>query len=96
MWIKCEFALKVAISHLGEIKNCLYLKENFGNYKYVSIAEAIETNEFQRLWHVSKNNIKVCQSCEYRYACMDCRAFVEDSNDPFSKPLKCFINDEKN
>jgi hypothetical protein len=31
----------------------------------------------------------VCKDCEFRYICTDCRAYLEDPYNEYSKPLKC-------
>ena len=44
---------------------------------------------FKEKWGISKDHISVCRDCEFRYACSDCRAYLENPEDAFSKPLKC-------
>jgi len=34
----------------------------------------------------------VCQDCEFRHICTDCRAFIKDSNNIYSQPAKCGYN----
>lgn len=80
---------KLAINQNGDIKNCLHLNNSYGNFKNSNILKVINSKEFQELWHISKNKIKICNCCEYRFACLDCRAFVEDISDPLSKPKLC-------
>jgi hypothetical protein len=46
-------------------------------------------NRFRSAWHIKKDMIKKCRDCEFRYACTDCRAYLEDPQDILSKPLKC-------
>ena len=38
---------------------------------------------------IQKDQIAVCKDCEFRYICTDCRAYKEDPEDDYSKPLKC-------
>jgi len=61
----------------------------FGNIKEVSLVEAIGHAEFKAFWNTTKDQVKVCQDCEFRYICTDCRAYIEEPEDKYSKPLKC-------
>src|SRR5690606_3566602 len=80
---------KVSLDIYGNIKNCPSQRESFGNIKNTSIRDAIKNQKFQSLWKVKKDDIKICQVCEYRYICTDCRIFIQDENDQLSKPSKC-------
>ncbi|MBG0782631.1 MAG: grasp-with-spasm system SPASM domain peptide maturase [Bacteroidales bacterium] len=82
---------KVSINTKGDIMNCPSLNKSFGNIKSCSIVDIIKTQEFQRLWSLSKDKITTCKQCEYRYMCSDCRAFRE-SKSLYSKPSKCQYN----
>lgn len=83
---------KIAIDPEGYIKNCPSMKESFGNIKDTTLAEAIEKPGFKKYWNITKDQIAVCKDCEFRYICTDCRAYVENPEDDFSKPLKCGYN----
>ena len=63
--------------------------ESFGNIKNTTLVEAIEKINFKKFWNISKNQIEVCKDCEFRHICTDCRAFTENPEDHYSKPLKC-------
>ena len=80
---------KIALDVAGNIRNCPSMKTSFGNINEISLLQALETKGFTDLWTVHKDQIKVCRDCEFRYACSDCRAYLEDPGDMFSKPLKC-------
>ncbi len=80
---------KIAIDEEGLIKNCPSMQRSFGHHKYVKLLDVVHDKVFQEMWYINKDNIKKCQVCEFRYACTDCRAYVEDPQDLFSKPLKC-------
>jgi SPASM domain peptide maturase of grasp-with-spasm system len=83
---------KVAIDKAGEIRNCPSMPTSYGNIAGTSLAEAIGAPGFQDVWHVNKNQISVCKHCEFRHVCTDCRAYLQDPADPYSKPLKCGYN----
>ncbi len=83
---------KVCIDENGYIKNCLSLGKHYGNINEVDLKEVVKSEEFQKLWHIKKDNIKICKDCEFRHMCMDCRAFIKDSKDIYSQPSKCHYN----
>lgn len=80
---------KVSIDCNGEIKNCPSMTTTFGNVAEVSLSKAIASRGFEDLWKVSKDQISICSDCEFRHVCTDCRAFIEDSANIYSKPSKC-------
>lgn len=80
---------KISIDTEGNIKNCPSMKESFGNIKDTSLAEALQQPGFRQYWDITKNQVMVCRDCEFRHICTDCRAYREDPEDQYSKPLKC-------
>lgn len=80
---------KVSVDVNGDIKNCPSFPGSFGNISTVNLNEALNHPKFQDAWNIKKDAITVCKSCEFRYICTDCRAFIEDPEDLHSKPLKC-------
>jgi SPASM domain peptide maturase of grasp-with-spasm system len=80
---------KISIDVDGNIKNCPSMKESFGNVQDTTLEEALAKRGFKKHWNTTKDKIKVCQDCEFKYICTDCRAYTEDPNDKYSKPLKC-------
>lgn len=83
---------KVTIDKNGFIKNCPSIQNNFGNSQFINLIDVINTKEFVRLGLINKDKIETCKECEFRYNCTDCRAFLSNPNDIFSKPLKCGYN----
>lgn len=83
---------KVTIDKNGKIKNCPSLNNDFGNLKKINISDVINSKEFMVLGDINKDKIDVCKECEFRYNCTDCRAFINDSSNIYSKPLKCGYN----
>lgn len=83
---------KISIDVNGEIKNCPSMAKSYGNIKDTTLAEAIEKTGFKDLWFINKDKIHVCKDCEFRYICTDCRAYIENPEDIYSKPLKCGYN----
>ncbi|MGB3467495.1 MAG: grasp-with-spasm system SPASM domain peptide maturase [Cyclobacteriaceae bacterium] len=80
---------KISIDQSGNIKNCPSQSFSYGNNSNTSLTEVLRNKNFKSLWSIKKDDIKICQDCEYRYICTDCRVFLEDANDQYSKPLKC-------
>ena len=83
---------KISIDTEGYIRNCPSMKEHYGNIKDTTLQEALVHPDFKKYWFVNKDQISVCKDCEFRYICTDCRAYVENPEDMYSKPLKCGYN----
>ncbi len=80
---------KISIDTEGNIKNCPSMATSFGNIKDTTLTEALEKKGFKAYWKINKDKIKICKDCEFRHICTDCRAYLEDPKDIYSKPLKC-------
>ena len=80
---------KISIDGKGYIKNCPSMKENFGHIGNTTLAEALSHPDFKQYWNINKDSISVCKDCEFRHICTDCRAYLEQPDDVYSKPLKC-------
>lgn len=83
---------KISIDTEGNIKNCPSMAESFGNIKDTTLKEAIEKPGFKKYWNITKDEIAICKDCEFRHICTDCRAYLENPEDVYSKPLKCGYN----
>ena len=80
---------KISVDAGGNIRNCPSMKDSYGNIRDGSLLEAVDAAGFKEKWGISKDHISICRDCEFRYACSDCRAYLENPEDIFSKPLKC-------
>ena len=80
---------KIAIDANGNIKNCPSMAQSFGNIKDTTLEEALYHKDFKKYWNISKDQITICKACEFRYICTDCRAYLTNPKDDYSKPLKC-------
>lgn len=80
---------KISIDKNGFIKNCPSIDKNFGNIHDVTLYDAAQNSSFEELWRIRKDDIDVCKDCELRYLCQDCRAYITDKNNIYSKPAKC-------
>lgn len=87
---------KIAVDTQGNIKNCPSASTILGNVKEDSIASVVRENlKIRDLWSITKESVKGCNTCEYRYACSDCRVYLETPEDIYSKPLKCGYDPDK-
>lgn len=80
---------KLSVDASGHVRNCPAMGTSFGHHAEVSLAEVAAHAGFQRAWRAKKDEIQVCRDCPYRYACTDCRAFLEHPDVEDAKPLKC-------
>jgi SPASM domain peptide maturase of grasp-with-spasm system len=81
---------KISVDKEGNVKNCPAMVENFGKYNALDSLETLLADpRFTRQWEIKKDDVSVCKDCEFRYICPDCRAFVKDKGDLYSKPLRC-------
>ncbi|MGG8497420.1 grasp-with-spasm system SPASM domain peptide maturase [Tenacibaculum sp. TC6] len=83
---------KVSIDSLGNIRNCPVMDIIHGNLKQTKIKDIIKQHTFNKFWKINKTQIDTCKGCEFRFNCTDCRAFIENPLDLYSKPLKCGYN----
>ncbi|GEM63906.1 hypothetical protein SF1_18880 [Sphingobacterium faecium NBRC 15299] len=80
---------KIAVDTLGNIKNCPSMIQSYGNIKDTNLEKAITHPDFEKFWHIKKDEISKCKDCEFRYVCTDCRAYLDNPTDIYSAPLKC-------
>lgn len=83
---------KLSIDENGHIKNCPSMTKSYGVLNDQDLDIIISSDSFKDCWTSNKSKVKVCRVCEFRYMCLDCRAFVSDVNDNLSKPQKCKYN----
>ncbi len=80
---------KIAIDVNGNIKNCPSMADSYGHISTTSLKQALAHKDFKQHWNITKDEIAGCKDCEFRYICTDCRAYIEQPADIYSKPLKC-------
>jgi SPASM domain peptide maturase of grasp-with-spasm system len=90
LWNTC-LNRKISIDKSGNIKNCPSMKLAYGNINTDNLSESIN-EKFKKVWRLNKDQVSICKDCEFRYICTDCRAYVQNEADSFSKPLKCDYN----
>lgn len=80
---------KISIDENGFIKNCPSSTVSYGHIDNDRLQSVIKKEAFTFLWGINKDQIKECSDCEYRSICTDCRVFVKNEQDIYSKPSKC-------
>ena len=80
---------KISIDTSGNIKNCPSTSVIFGQFGKTSLKDVSLRDEFTKMGGIAKEHIKVCKDCEFRHICSDCRAYIKDPHDLYSKPFKC-------
>jgi SPASM domain peptide maturase of grasp-with-spasm system len=80
---------KLSISSDGSIKSCPSMSQSFGNISDTSLKSVVNEPALIQIGSITKDQVKICRDCEFRYVCTDCRAYTCDSDDPYSKPAKC-------
>lgn len=83
---------KISIDANGEIKNCPSMAKSYGNIRDTKLIDVVNDPEFQKVWHIKKDEITKCKDCEFRHICTDCRAYIDNPEDMYSAPLKCGYN----
>jgi len=66
------FNKKLYIDALGNIKNSNFSRI-YGNIFDDNLVSIINSNEFQSLWNITKDQIDICSHCEFRNICIDYR-----------------------
>lgn len=87
---------KISIDMFGYIKNCPSMDQSYGHIKNTKLKDVLEKPEFRKYWTIHKDEVLTCKDCEFRHICTDCRAYVENPEDIYSKPLKCGYNPYNN
>lgn len=85
------FSTKLYIDTNLDVYPCV-MERRFlhGNLKENPLGKIIS----KEIVNLNKDKIKVCQKCEYRYACFDCRADSMGRN-KYDKPWYCSYDPEK-
>lgn len=80
---------KISLDINGEIKNCPSMTKGYGSIKNTTLEEALIKPGFKDMRYIHKDQIEICKDCEFRHICTDCRAYIQDPNNIYSKPAKC-------
>ena len=80
---------KISVDRYGSIKNCPSCDSVYGHIANTLLSTVLDNPTFRQVWTVKKDDILVCKDCEYRYICVDCRAYQQGGNLEKGKPVKC-------
>lgn len=84
---------KLAISADGFLLPCPAMPENVvGDLREESLQALFEKRVLDPYWQLTKDHIKPCQDCEFRYACPDCRALHARVTGHLTKVAYCSYN----
>lgn len=71
---------KITITDSGNILPCIFSREQIvGNVRMRNLTKVLE-GKIQDIWQITKDDVLVCQDCEYRYVCFDCRPISEGAS----------------
>jgi radical SAM protein with 4Fe4S-binding SPASM domain len=72
---------KITIMDNGDVLPCIFSRNLIvGNIQETTLKEIVSGKKLEMVWRSTKDNVLVCQDCEYRYACFDCRPLSEGAN----------------
>jgi radical SAM protein with 4Fe4S-binding SPASM domain len=72
---------KITITDNGDVLPCIFSRNlAVGNVLETTLRKIVTGQKLQTTWRSTKDNVLVCQDCEYRYACFDCRPLSEGVN----------------
>jgi radical SAM protein with 4Fe4S-binding SPASM domain len=82
---------KITVVPNGQVIPCVMArKEICGDIKKQSLRQIVRGANLQKLRRLSKDNIEICQDCEYRYACLDCRPLArEETGNLYARGNNC-------
>ncbi len=84
---------KVTIDFEGGIKNIVSDTKLFGNMHTDSLTDVINQPGFQTNWYASKDKVKGCRDCEFRYTCFDTRPLTFNEADQlYESEIQCDYN----
>lgn len=91
---------KITITDVGDVIPCIFSRNEIaGNALEMESLRKVVTSpsSLKEVWHTTKDSVLVCQDCEYRYACFDCRPLSQGAggakSDYFSAPYpRCTYN----
>ena len=80
---------KFSVTANGDVIPCIFARQSVcGNVKTEPLPEII--SNLEREWSITKDKVKTCCDCEYRYACHDCRPTAYGiTGDYLSKHERC-------
>ncbi len=87
---------KAYINPNGDILQSPFTDKVFGNIATESLISTISNQTFQEYWNIPKDQIEVCQDCEFRYVCNDGRIPLKRNDKMYYFEESCTYNPYKN
>jgi radical SAM protein with 4Fe4S-binding SPASM domain len=88
------WAGKIAVTAAGEVIPCIFARDLvIGNVLERGLQDLLQDHTLKKLWGLPKDQVEVCQDCEYRYTCQDCRplAYAQGGN-LYAKYPRCLYD----
>ena len=87
---------RIAVTQNGNVLPCVFERDiALGNIRDKSIKGIIDATQTRDCWELTFDKIDMCCSCEYRFACKDCRPLAKASGSLQHKNPRCTYNPVK-
>ena len=85
---------KLVISSNGTVRPCVMDRTtSLGDVHEQSLSEIIESENTRGVWDLKKDSIPTCSTCEFKYACIDCRPQTQLlTGNAYAKPPECLYD----
>jgi radical SAM protein with 4Fe4S-binding SPASM domain len=82
---------KLSIQPDGKVTPCIMEREEtLGSVRKEPLSRILEGRNIRRLWGLSKDQVRVCRDCEFRYGCFDCRPHAKgQTGGLYDRGLEC-------
>lgn len=89
-WNPC-WAGKAVVTETGDVLPCVFARDlAVGNVQESSLEAIVSGEELRNLWRINKDSVDVCNNCEFRYACTDCRVLAKaETGNILAKSPRC-------
>lgn len=89
----CWFG-KLVITENGKVLPCVFARHHeIGNVRIDTIKDLLyKSTELDYYWRLTVCELNNCKSCEYKYACIDCRPLAEGASNIHEKNPRCLYN----
>lgn len=86
------FNRRLYIDSKGNIFRYEFDNETFGNIDNFNFDDLFKNKNFKKYWKIKKDDIEICNNCEYRYMCVDGRIPIERKDKTFYFEKECSYN----
>jgi len=90
------FNKRAYITDNGFVKHTIDDSFTYGNIEKEEFKKIILSKKFQELWCITKNEIKICKNCEFRFVCPDNRIPVKENKKEYTQQTSCCYNPKTN